>query len=103
MPDDLKGIMKWELYTRIIDEARELGVYSVKLSWRGEPLLNGRIVDMVRYAKSKGIKEVAFLTNAEFLNKKMAEELVDSGLDWLSVSADGVGAIYNEIRHPASF
>lgn len=103
MPDDLKGIMKWELYTRIIDEARELGVYSVKLSWRGEPLLNGRIVDMVRYAKSRGIKEVAFLTNAEFLNKKMAEELVDSGLDWLSVSADGVGAIYNEIRHPAIF
>ena len=103
MPDELKGLMKWELYTRIIDEAKELGVYSVKLSWRGEPLLNTRVVDMVRYAKGKGIKEVAFLTNAEFLDKKMAEELVDSGLDWLSVSADGVGAIYNEILHYRRF
>jgi MoaA/NifB/PqqE/SkfB family radical SAM enzyme len=103
MDDSLKGIMKWELYTKLVDEAASLGVYSIKLSWRGEPLLNKRIVDMVRYAKSKGIKEVAFLSNAEFLTKDMAEALVDSGLDWLSVSADGVGEIYNEIRRPAIF
>jgi len=103
MDDSLKGIMKWELYTKIVDEAASLGVYSIKLSWRGEPLLNKRIVDMVRYAKKIGIKEVAFLSNAEFLTKEMAEALVDSGLDWLSVSADGVGEIYNEIRRPAIF
>ena len=103
MDDSLKGVMKWDLYTRIIDQAARLGVYSVKLSWRGEPLLNKRIVDMVRYAKQKGIKEVAFLSNAEFLDQEMAEALVDSGLDWLSVSADGVGEIYNEIRRPAIF
>ena len=103
MDDSLKGIMKWELYTRIVDEAVRLGVYSIKLSWRGEPLLNKRIVDMVRYAKQKGIKEVAFLSNAEFLDRKTAEALVDAELDWLSVSADGVGEIYNEIRRPAIF
>ena len=103
MDDSLKGVMKWQLYTRIIDDAAKLNVYSIKLSWRGEPLLNKRIVDMVRYAKDKGIKEVAFLTNAEFLTREMAESLVDSGLDWLSVSADGVGEIYNEIRRPAIF
>jgi len=103
MDDSLKGVMKWDLYTRIIDQAALLGVYSVKLSWRGEPLLNKRIVDMVRYAKQKGIREVAFLSNAEFLDREMAAALVDSGLDWLSVSADGVGEIYNEIRRPAIF
>lgn len=103
MDDSLKGVMKWDLYTRIIDQAAKLGVYSIKLSWRGEPLLNKRIVDMVRYAKQKGIKEVAFLSNAEFLTKEMAESLVDAGLDWLSISADGVGEIYNEIRRPAIF
>jgi radical SAM protein with 4Fe4S-binding SPASM domain len=103
MDDSLKGVMKWDLYTKIVDEAAKLGVYSIKLSWRGEPLLNKKIVDMVRYAKAKGIKEVAFLSNAEFLTREMAESLVDSGLDWLSVSADGVGEIYNEIRRPAIF
>ncbi|MBF0249335.1 MAG: radical SAM protein [Alphaproteobacteria bacterium] len=103
MPDNLKGTMKWELYTKIIDEAARRHVYSIKLSWRGEPLLNKRIVDMVRYAKDKGIKEVAFLSNAELLNAKIAEQFVDAGLDWLSISADGVGEVYNEIRQPAVF
>lgn len=103
MDESLKGIMKYELFTRIVDEAANLGVYSIKLSWRGEPLLNKRIVDMVRYAKQKGIKEVAFLSNAEFLTTDMAEALVDAGLDWLSISADGTGEIYNEIRRPAIF
>ncbi len=103
MPDEKKGLMKWELYTRLIDECANQHVYSIKLSWRGEPLLNKRIIDMVRYAKQKGIKEVAFLTNAELLTPEMGEALVDAGLDWMSVSADGVGAVYNEIRAPAIF
>ncbi|HSI43293.1 MAG TPA: radical SAM protein [Methylotenera sp.] len=103
MDESLKGIMKYELYTKLVDEASSLGVYSIKLSWRGEPLLNKDIVKMVKYAKNKGIKEVAFLSNAEFLTEEMAEALVDAGLDWLSISADGTGEIYNEIRRPAIF
>lgn len=103
MDESLKGVMKYELYTKLVDEAALLGVYSIKLSWRGEPLLNKNIVQMVKYAKSKGIREVAFLSNAELLTKEMAEALVDAGLDWLSISADGTGEIYNEIRRPAIF
>lgn len=103
LPDELKGLMKWDLYTRIIDEAAARRVYSVKLSWRGEPLLNKRLVDMVKYAKDRGIKEVAFLTNAELLTHEISEKLVDAGLDWMSISADGVGEVYNEIRSPAIF
>lgn len=103
MPDEFKGVMKWELYTSLIDQAKKLGVYSIKLSWRGEPLLNKRIVDMVRYAKQAGIREVAFLSNGELLTADKAEALVDAGLDWISISADGIGKIYNEIRFPAIF
>ena len=103
MPDNLKGVMDWDLFVKIIDEAVARNVYSIKLSWRGEPMLNKRLVDMVIYAKSKGIKEVAFLTNAELLTPEKARQLVDSGLDWMSISADGVGEVYNEIRAPAIF
>lgn len=103
MPHNLKGLMDWDLYTKIIDQCVEQKVYSIKLSWRGEPLLNPRAVDMVKYAKEKGIKEVAFLSNAELLDNKTAEQLVDADLDWISVSADGVNEIYNEIRAPADF
>jgi len=103
MKDTRLGDMDFELYKKIIDECAREKVYSVKLSWRGEPLLNSRIVDMVRYAKEKGIKDVAFLTNAERLQPQLSAELIDAGLDWISISADGLGETYERIRFPAKF
>lgn len=103
MDKSFKGLMNYNLFTRIIDQALAGGVYSVKLSWRGEPLLNPRVIDMVKYAKDSGIKEVAFLSNGERLSKKIAEQLVDAGLDWISFSIDGMDDVYNKIRAPAKF
>lgn len=97
------GFMAFDFYTRMIDEGVRYGIYSVKLSWRGEPLLHPKIIEMVEYAKRKGVKEVAFLTNGERLNKDMAEGLIKAGLDWFSVSFDGLGETYNMIRKPAVF
>lgn len=97
------GSMDMDLYRKIIDEAVRNGVYSIKLSWRGEPLLNSNIVKMVRYAKVNGIKDVAFLTNGERLNEELTRELVNAGLDWISISGDGLGEVYNSIRKPAIF
>ena len=45
---------------------------------------------MINYAKSKKIKNVAFLTNAELLTDKLTEKLLETELDWISISADGV-------------
>ncbi len=99
----LHGIMDMDLYRKIIDECAGQGVYSVKLSWRGEPLLNPGICSMVRYAKEKGIRDVAFLTNGERLNEEIAAGLIDAGLDWISISVDGTGATYERIRYPSTY
>tara|TARA_B100000686_G_scaffold74663_1_gene80571 strand:- start:2654 stop:3802 length:1149 start_codon:yes stop_codon:yes gene_type:complete len=103
LESDKKGIMKFDLYQKIIDQAVAGKSYSVKISWRGEPLLNNRILDMVKYAKNSGIKEVAMLSNGELLTSELAEQLVDAGLDWISFSADGMGEVYEKIRAPAKF
>ena len=103
MKDHFKGIMKLDLYKKIIDEASSKGVFSIKLSWRGEPLLNPNLIEMINYAKSKKIKNVAFLTNAELLTDKLTEKLLETELDWISISADGVDEVYNKIRFPAKF
>ena len=103
MKEDLKGIMKMDLYKKIIDEASANNTFSIKLSWRGEPMLNPNLMEMIKHAKKKGIKHVAFLTNAELLTKKRCHELLDSGCDWISVSADGTDDTYNKIRFPAKF
>ncbi len=104
MPNDLKyGNMDFDLYKKIIDEASARGVYSIKLSWRGEPLLNPNIVEMIKYAKQKNIKDVAFLTNGERLKSELSIRLIESGLDWISISVDGMNEIYNRIRWPETF
>ena len=97
------GHMPFELFLKIIDEAAREPLFSVKFSWRGEPLLNPRIVDMVAYAKKVGIKDVAFLSNGERLDADLSRRLVAAGLDWISISCDGMGETYESIRKPALF
>jgi len=103
LDDKMKGLMKFELYKKIIDEASINNVFSIKLSWRGEPLLNPKLIEMINYAKEKGVKNVAFLTNAELLTENMSDKILQTDLDWVSISADGVDEIYNKIRFPAKF
>lgn len=103
MPPENKGVMSFELFKKIINEAVRLKTYSVKLSWRGEPMLNKDIIKMVMYAKNAGICEVAMLSNGERMTEQVAIELSDAGLDWISFSFDGMSDTYNVIRAPAVF
>jgi radical SAM protein with 4Fe4S-binding SPASM domain len=95
--------MDWGLYKKIIDECAKSSIYSIKLSWRGEPLVHPKIADMVKYAKDSGIKDVAFLTNGVLLNEDLVSKFVRYGLDWVSVSFDGFKVDYERIRFPAKF
>ena len=82
-------IISESLCYKIIDQAAEMNVPSIKFNWRGEPLLHPKLCDFIRYAKQKGILETIINTNATKLNLKLSEKLVDSGLDILIFSFDG--------------
>ncbi|MDX9713896.1 MAG: radical SAM protein [Dissulfurispiraceae bacterium] len=84
------GLMPLELFTKIIDEGSDKKLSSLKLSYRGEPLIHPKLVDMVCYAKKKGVLDVYFNTNAMLLNERKIQELIDAGLDRVSVSIEGV-------------
>jgi pyruvate-formate lyase-activating enzyme len=96
-------MMDFALFTRIVDQCAEGGVFSVRLSFRGESFLHKRIVECVRYAKSKGIKEVSTLTNGLRLDEEMFRQLMEAGLDWITISFDGLGETYEQIRRPAKY
>ena len=98
-----KKLLDMDLYKKIVDECAYRGTYSIRLSLRGEPFLNRNIVDMARYAKQKGIREVATLTNGLKLTPEIFEEMLDAGLDWMTISFDGMGETYERIRKPAKF
>lgn len=104
MDSKIKGVMPFDIFKRVVDESAARGVINMKLSWRGEPMLNPRIWDMVKYAKSAGIPDVAFLSNGERMKvPEDLENMMDSGLDWISFSADGLGETYDRIRAPSKF
>jgi sulfatase maturation enzyme AslB (radical SAM superfamily) len=96
-------LMDYELFTKLVDECADGGVYSIRLSFRGESFLHKRIIDCVRYAKQKGIKEVSTLTNGLKLNEEMFKQIMEAGLDWITISFDGLGETYEKIRRPAKY
>jgi MoaA/NifB/PqqE/SkfB family radical SAM enzyme len=68
----------------------------------GEPLLHERFVDMVRLAKSRGLR-AEVTTNALLLDDEMAGDLATAGLDQLVVSIDGASAeSFGRVRSGAS-
>ena len=96
-------LMDYDLFTKIVDECAAGGVYSIRLSLRGESFLHRRILDCVRYAKQKGIKEVSTLTNGLRLDEEMFKEIMEAGIDWITISFDGLGEVYEQIRRPAKY
>lgn len=80
-------------------EAIKGKVYSVKFNWRGEPLLYGKLPQLIAYAKSLGIPEVQLNSNGLLLNKKLSRNLIEAGLDRIIISIDGHSAkTYESIR-----
>lgn len=96
------GMMEFSLIKKIIEEVAGK-IYSLRLSWIGEPLLYGRLIDSVKLAKDHGIKEVSFLTNGYRLNRAYFEKLVVAGIDHITISIDGMDEVYNQIRKPLLF
>jgi radical SAM protein with 4Fe4S-binding SPASM domain len=88
---------QWE---QVIDR---IARFAPGILWMGgEVLIYPRMVELCAYAKSKGLK-VLLITNG-FLLADVAEELVNIGVDAITVSIDGPEAIHNALRrNPRSF
>jgi len=98
-----RGFMDLNLFKKIVDECGKNGVFSIRISFRGEPFIHPDAFEMIEYAKTHGIKEVSTLTHGGELNEEKFEKLIDLGLDWLTISFDGIGETYDKIRAPLTF
>jgi len=82
------GYMSMELFNRIVSECavhnREGTKIELSLHKDGEPLMHPHIGDMIKIAKDFGMF-VHFATNGLLLKKKK-KEILDSGLDLLTIS-----------------
>jgi len=81
--------MSDELYRKIIDECSHHGIDKISLYLFNEPLLDKKIIERLRYAKTKNPKsQIRLSTNASLLTEKMSSELVDV-VDYIYLSIQG--------------
>ena len=86
-------IMSFSMFKKIVDDMQEFEepVKVVYLYGFGEPLLNKDLVKMARYLKEKKVcREIRLYTTGSLLSEKMNQELVDSGIDLIRISVEGL-------------
>jgi radical SAM protein with 4Fe4S-binding SPASM domain len=86
-------LMDFELYKKIIDDLCEFEkpIKVLRLYKDGEPLLNPRFADMVKYAKERQCAlQVDTTTNGSLLNPDKNLELIEAGLDRIHISLGGL-------------
>ncbi len=83
-----KQFMDNNLFEKLLQETFRKSFY-VNLYFQGEPFLNKQLFDLVGKAKEKKFYTV-ISTNGHFLGSGNNERIINSGLDRLVVSVDGI-------------
>lgn len=82
------GMLDEKLFRSLIDELKDTLSY-LTFYFQGEPYLHPKFLSLVKYASQQNIY-TATSTNAHYLNDKQARDTVESGLDRLIISLDGL-------------
>ena len=94
---DLERTMSLDVWHRALAEIRDTA-FVVQFYFQGEPLLNKDLPQMIREAHEAGLYTI-LSTNAQAMTDTMAEALVNSGLDRIIISMDGLtDESYNAYR-----
>jgi radical SAM protein with 4Fe4S-binding SPASM domain len=97
-----RGYLSLDLFRKCIDELGELGVELVSLNGGGESLLHPRFKECLAYAVENrnkgGIKKIDLVDNGMLFNEDVANMFVDLGVDEITFSLDGLGAVNDNIR-----
>jgi radical SAM protein with 4Fe4S-binding SPASM domain len=65
----------------------------LSLTGQGEPLMNKNIAEMVRIAKEANVAErIEIISNGRLLSPRMADGLIEAGLDTLRISLQGLSS-----------
>ena len=89
------GIMAWPLFKDTVSDLRMFPskLKTLRLYAFGEPMLNLRFADMIKYAKDMDVcEDVDTTTNGSLLNPRLNREIISSGIDRINISVIGVNS-----------
>lgn len=81
----------------ILGQLKNVGVSNIGFAG-GEPLLRRDLPEIIQEASNLGFERISLITNALLLNKDKAKELLESGLNSIGISIDGLEKTNDMIR-----
>ena len=91
------GKLESGLFQKLIDEVNPW-LTNLTFYFQGEPFLHPQFTEMVSYASERGIYQTTS-TNAHFIDPDTARKVVESGLDRVIISVDGLTQeVYEQYR-----
>ncbi len=97
-------IMDDGVFKKVIDECAEHNCPNVHLHNFGEPLLDNKIVQRIKYAKEKGLRRIKIFSNGSLLTAEISKKLIAAGLDEIKISFDGANKKeFERLRTPLKF
>lgn len=101
---DFMGMMSWELFTSVVDQAADYKCNALTMASRGEPTLHKKFGEMLRYIHEKHIMDVKINTNATMLTEKLCHDILSSNVATVTLSIDSVNKDdYEKIRIGSNF
>lgn len=98
------GDMDADLFKNIINEASHFLPTCLVAFFRGESLLHPNLLELLSFAKNKGLKPIQLASNAFFLDSKITDSILDLGIDFISFSVDvNNPETYKKIRKNSYF
>jgi len=93
---DYTGELNHEEGLRLIDDLASFGA-PVLLFSGGEPLMHPRILELIGYAREKGMRAV-ISTNGTLITPELAAKLKQFGLSYVGISLDGLEETNDRFR-----
>jgi len=85
-----RGFMDFGLFEKIIGDVSGAKRKPIThLHGFGEPLLDKRLPDRIRLAKTQGIRRTYIVSNASLLSPETSRKLIEAGLDQMKISFYG--------------
>ena len=99
------GVMKFDLFKKVVDEANLLGTGAITLASRGEPTMNKKLNLMIEYlSKKENIFEIKTNTNGTFLSEKICHAIFKYNVSQVIISSDHyIKKDYERLRLGSNF
>lgn len=88
-----QGAMSVEIFQKVINDLNDFPdkIKVLRLFKEGEPLMNKKFSEMVKYAKDSGhVQRIDTTTNGVLLTPENSEKIIAAGIDQINISVNGL-------------